>query len=408
MAFLSLLRSIRRCFKNSKSNALPPPSAPRKKRGGARGGRVGQARNGPRNVEDDDDCGSEERELDVRVLFCVFERLELVLGLIHLDRFPDSLKSLVQTIAEVPVMASDLSGNSSSYAKLGDLCSRILGEVLKAEHGDLSITAAEVLKLLSPLILMPKSQARAFALGFVVNRMMGMAKKSKEIKKAIVNFPKYLVHKAPERSEPRACAVESIMEVVRVMEYEDQVGFADYVVKMAQGKSHLRLLAVDLLQMLMMSLKDPLGMNSESGVENYWGLRCLEALILRCSDAIAGIRARALTNLAQLVGVLSVDDKSRSLLKEIVGFGNAGPSRPEGGMHDLLRKRCVDEKAAVRKAALLLISKLTALLGGAVDGAVLKTMGIACSDPLVSIRKAAVSALSEVELLSLSCSFSFN
>ncbi|KAL0376438.1 UNVERIFIED_CONTAM: Condensin-2 complex subunit D3 [Sesamum calycinum] len=55
----------------------------------------------------------------------------------------------------------------------------------------------------------------------------------------------------------------------------------------------------------------------------------------------------------------------------------------------------MDEKAAVRKAALLLISKLTALLGGELDEELLKTVGMACSDPLVSIRKVAISALSE-------------
>ncbi|XP_059648060.1 uncharacterized protein LOC132294275 [Cornus florida] len=397
MAFLSLLRSVRRSLKNPNSGSLPPPSAENRTRKKKGGGRAGPSRNRCRNDENDGD-ENEGRPFDVRELSPLLERLELVLGLIHLDRFLDSLKSLIQTVAEIPVMALELCGNSGIYTKLCDLCLRILSELLRPEHGDQAITAAEVLKLLSPLILMLKSQARTFALGFVVNRMMGMAKDSDEIKKAIVNLPKYLVQKAPERSEPRAAAVESIMEIVRAMEFEDQVVFADYVVKMAQGKAHLRLLAVDLISMLMMSLRDPLGLgvNSENGVENSWGLGCLEALIQRCSDATAGIRARALTNLAQLVGFLSADDRSRAVLKEVIGFGDEGCSRQEGGMKDLLRKRCTDEKAAVRKAALLLISKLTALLGGAFDTVVLKTMGMACSDPLVSIRKAAISALSEV------------
>lgn len=61
----------------------------------------------------------------------------------------------------------------------------------------------------------------------------------------------------------------------------------------------------------------------------------------------------------------------------------------------------MDEKAAVRKAALLLITKSTALMTRPVDDVILRTMGIACSDPLVSIRKAAVSALSEVTTSSL-------
>ena len=44
----------------------------------------------------------------------------------------------------------------------------------------------------------------------------------------------------------------------------------------------------------------------------------------------------------------------------------------------------------------LLVAELTGLFGSGFHGALLKTTGMACSDPLVSIRKAAVSALSEV------------
>ncbi|WJZ86890.1 hypothetical protein VitviT2T_006304 [Vitis vinifera] len=292
-------------------------------------------------------------------------------------------------------MALELCGNTASFDKLTHLCSRVLTEVLSSEHGDQATTAAEVLKSLSPLILLAKSEARTFALGFMMNRMMGMAKEFDGVKKAIVNLPRYLLQKAPEKSEPRALAVESVMEIVKTMEFEEQIGFVMYVVKMTQGKSHFRLLAVDLFPLLIMSLRDPLGVNTGNEVKNSWGLNCLEALIQRCSDATAGIRARALTNLAQIVGFLSTDDRNQVMLKEGMGFGSSSHQKLEGGVNDLLRKRCMDEKAAVRKAALLLITKLTGLLGGEFVGDLLKTMGMACSDPLVSIRKAAISALSE-------------
>ena len=87
------------------------------------------------------------------------------------------------------------------------------------------------------------------------------------------------------------------MEIVKTMEFEDQIGFVKYMVKMTQGKSHFRLLAVDLFPMLIMSLRNSLGINAGNEVKNSWGLNCLVALIQRYSDAIAGIRARALTNL---------------------------------------------------------------------------------------------------------------
>lgn len=395
MAFLSLLRSVRLAFKKPSLGSNQGSAGDirgRRKRGG---GRVGMRKDKGKNVEDsENEVG--EGGFNVKLMLRVLERLEKVLALVHLDRFTDSLRSLVQTVVEIPVMANELCGSSGNYEKLCRLCSRILSEVLKAEHGDQGLSAAEVLKSLTPLILLPKSQARSFTLGFLVKTMMKMTKDSDEIKKAVVNLPKYLVHKSPEKAEPRALAVESIGEIVKFLDFEDQIGFADYVVKMSQGKGQFRLLAVDLFLVLMMSIRDPLGLDSDNEVDNSWGVKCLEALIQRCSDLTAGIRARALTNLAQLLSILSVKDKSRDVLKKLMGAGHEGSSGPQGRLNDLLRKRCMDDKAAVRKASLILISKLTTLLGGSLDEDLLKIVGMACSDPLVSIRKAAISAISEV------------
>ncbi|KAF6161668.1 hypothetical protein GIB67_041776 [Kingdonia uniflora] len=387
ISFLSLLSSLRRSFKHrdgggDSGGGVSRRDNRRKRGGGGGGGGRGKGYRG--NVEEE--TGGDGERFDVRALYPLLERLELVLGKIHLDRFPDSLKSLIHTVAEIPITALECYENSSSYKTLSDLCFRILSAVLSPEHGDQTNVSVEILKSLSPAILLLKSQARTCALTFVTKKMMGVAKESGAVRKAIVYLPRYLVNKAPEKSEPRACAAESIMEIVRAMEKEDQVEFAKYVVKLTNGKARMRLLAVDLIPMLFMSLPDPLGLDV------LWGVRCLEALIQRCSDSAAGIRARALSNLAQVLGFLMGNFDIRDRLKEVVGVGNSRSSK----LNDLLRQRCVDEKAVVRKAALLLITKSTALLDGDVDEAILKTMGVACSDPLVSIRKAAISAFSEV------------
>lgn len=380
MAFLSLLRSIRRSLKAFKhvSGSGSHSSVNRKRKGGGR------------RVQRANDFNEDESEggFDARSLYLVVEKLELVVGLVYLNRFPDCLKSLIQTVVEIPVLLLE----SGGYEKLNVLCSGILIKLLRGEHGDLMSTAAEVLKSLMPLILMGKCQARSFALEFLMNGVMGVAKESDGVKNAVVNLPKYLVNKAPEKAEPRGLAVEAIMEIVKAMELEDQMGFVEYTVKLTKGKANLRLVAVDLILMLMMSTRDPLGVELDCEDSHSWGLSCLEALVERCSDSSAVIRARALSNLAQLVGFLSSDDRNRVILKKIMRFG-------DGQMNDLLKKRCVDEKAIVKKAALLLVSKLIGLFDGSVDGILLKTIGVSCSDPLVSIRKAAISALSEVSLL---------
>ncbi|XP_044479961.1 condensin-2 complex subunit D3-like isoform X2 [Mangifera indica] len=384
MAFLSLLRSIRRALKRPQhgANGGTRLTVTRKRKRGEK------ARGSKDITRSLNEFNEEESEYDGRTLLIVLEKLESVMGLIYLNRFPDSLKSLIQMVAEIPVLSLEMGASFGGYSGLTDLCSRILSRLLRSEHGDMASTAAEVLKSLTPLILMGKSQARTFALGFLRGKMMGLAKESDGVKKAVMNLPKYLANKAQEKAEPRGLAVEAIMEIVKAMEFKDQVGFAEYTVKMCQGKPNLRLIAVDLILMLMMSLRDRLCVDSDGKVEDSWGLSCLEALIQRCSDSSAAIRARALSNLAQLVGEFMSNEKNREVLKKVMGFR-------EGEMNTLLRIRCMDEKAAVRKAALMLVTKFTGLFGGSVDGVVLKTLGISCSDPLVSIRKAAISAISE-------------
>ncbi|KAJ6313642.1 hypothetical protein OIU77_015013 [Salix suchowensis] len=387
ISFLALLRSLRRAVKSphycpQEGNS----SGGAKKRKKRKRGGIVACNNGSGDGDGD------EVFFDARVFLSVIERLVFVLDLIHLNRFPDSLKSLVQTIVEILVLATGRE-MGEGFEILAGLCSKILCQVLKSEHGEEGETAAEVLKALAPLILMGKSQARSFAMRFVKSLMVGAGKTSDGVKKGVVNFPRYLVQKAPEKAEPRGFAVETILEIVRVMDVEDQVGFAEYVVKMTQGKANLRLLGVDLILNLMMLLKDPfIGMDLDCKLQDSWGFKCMEALIQRCSDSSSGIRARALSNLAHLAGFLSSDDKNRDVLKEVIGFGEM---EVEVGVNDILRKRCMDEKANVRKAALVLVTKLIAILGGNFDGIVLKTLGMACSDPLVSIRKAAISALSE-------------
>ncbi|GAB2289497.1 hypothetical protein Dimus_023807 [Dionaea muscipula] len=401
LAFLSLLHAIRRSFKNNNVGHSSPSQEQsylvggKGQKGRGRGRGRGRGKGISRTVSDFEDEGEGgESEFDVGLLFNVLERLELALGSVHLGRFPDSLKSLVQTAAQMPVLGTEPCLGPGNYKKLCDLCSGILAKVIRPEHGEMETTVAEVLKSLSPLIFSVKSQARTFAIAFVTRKMMAIAKNCAAANKGIVNLPRYLAQKAPERSEARASAVESIMEIVKMMEFEDQLMFVDYVVKMTEGKSHLRLLAVDLIPMLMTSLNNPSNMILDEEVENSWKVRCLRALNQRCSDAVAGIRARALSNLAQLVRILSSTVHDCMVLKKVMAIEHGKSGKAEGGMNDLIRNRCMDEKAVVRKAALLLISKLMTL-GDGFDGEVLKMIGMACSDPLVSIRKAAVSALSE-------------
>ncbi|KAI3412623.1 uncharacterized protein J3R85_017154 [Psidium guajava] len=90
---------------------------------------------------------------------------------------------------------------------------------------------------------------------------------------------------------------------------------------MRKGKSSFRLLTVALVVPIVMSLKDPLGVQANE-VNDLWELRCSQALIKRCSDSNSAIRACALSNLVHLVVVFANDDRSCKILKEVLGIGD--------------------------------------------------------------------------------------
>lgn len=235
-----------------------------------------------------------------------------------------------------------------------------------------------------------KSSARAAAVEFLVTKVVPLgAVGGEEANRKVVRYlPRYLAMKAPEKSDARGLAVEAIVEVVRAMEPREREDFAAYMVSMARGKAKGRLFAVDMvlaiLPVLLQSEADEFGLK-----EGSWGLKCVQVLVERCSDMVGGVRARALTNAAHALDILSERGVEVDRLQEVMMIGNMG-------LGELLRRRCIDDKAAVRKAALVLITKAIGLIGRPVDESLLSAMGAACSDPLVSIRKAALAAISEV------------
>ncbi|MQM18444.1 hypothetical protein Taro_051437, partial [Colocasia esculenta] len=337
-----------------------------------------------------DGVSSENGKTSVEdLLLQVLRLLESVLGRVRLDVISDGVKSLVEAVAGI------LNNPGVQHHRLSSFCFRIFYCVASGtQHGDPTLSGVEVLRSLAPAMFLPlKSPTRVSTLKFVSSQFVPIARDSDAIRKAMVYFPRFLAVKAPEKSEPRASAVDAIVEIVRTMEPDDQVAFTEFVNKLTQGKPQHRLLAVDLILSLMTTLSNPLGADGVDnlGVANHhtrWGVKCLQMLVERCSDVMAGIRARALTNLAHTIEFLSEDVKSHTFLQNLIA------SR-YGSFTGLLRKRCLDEKAAVRKAALLLIMKSISTIRQPIDEIILKTMGRACSDPMVSIRKVAVSALSE-------------
>ncbi|XP_048532322.1 condensin-2 complex subunit D3-like isoform X2 [Triticum urartu] len=293
-------------------------------------------------------------------------------GRLPLGEYPDALRSLIDTAAELAAF---------------NVLAAVLGSRYHAE------AVQDVIRALVPLVLSGgKSAVRSSAVEFLVRKIvpLGADEEGEEegIRKVVGYLPRLLAVKAPEKSEARGLAVEAIVEVVQAMEPLQREGFAAYLVAMSRGKAKGRLFAVDMvLAMLPVLLPSEI---DESGLqEGSWGLKCVQVLVERCSDSAGAVRARALTNAAHALDVLSERGVEVDRLQEVMKIGNMG-------LGELLRRRCIDDKAAVRKAALVLITKAIGLIGRPVDESLLTAMGAACSDPLVTIRKAALAAISEV------------
>ncbi|KAJ4785905.1 Condensin-2 complex subunit D3 [Rhynchospora pubera] len=352
--FLSILRSLRRSLKNQATSS--PDSTKQKPKTKA------HSKSKPSSKSEQTRQPGDISNLIVKVLGLISD----LLTRIQLESYNDTRKSLIDTITEIM--------GSSHYQALSNSCFRILRIIVsESGHGNRGEATVEILRSLAPLMLLSiKSPVRVGVIGFIGSEIVPLGNEDEGVKKALVFLPRFLANKAPEKAEPRACAVETILDITKVFNGEELLEFIDYVVKLAKGKPKLRLLAVDLILGL-------LNISKESDSGNSWRVVCLKTLVERCSDTVAGIRARAIGNIAQVFGEMS--DR-----REEIGME---------GFSDMVRRRCSDEKAAVRKAALVLITKAMGLIG-TVDASLLGVLGSACSDPLVSIRKAALLAISEV------------
>lgn len=444
--------------------------------------------------------GQDQREESAGLedVLLIMGALQRTLEVLSLKEHPDTFKVLVELVVDLPLLMADLAedddetGASRGAPKARKLHTKsgppsilimsfsILRGLLKPFHGDMMKTAVIILRALTPGILSTqaagnpyqKAQFRAAALEFVVREFL--APNRTLCCPAVVALTRFLCRHAPDKADGRAIAVEAVVTLVKALGLSEVREFGEFVAKLSRGTPRQRLLAVDIGLALFGKLPAPFeGVadtsdpemcraevdNAEdqcdSGEEATtcrspegnpvaplaagppWGLSCIEAILRRCSDVVPTIRARALSNLGQVVELLSDQARSRAHLQTLLGFanssdaghtvchvaaevatGNCGTSLPEvhrslvdgctltgshveseaghGYLGRLLRARCQDEKAGVRKSALFLLRKSVALLENPPDEETLRAMGNACADPLVSIRKAALNALTEV------------
>ncbi|CAM6033215.1 unnamed protein product [Sphagnum compactum] len=445
VAFNSLLRCVRASCKQTKSHGNNRDVASEKRNGSAERNRKG-TRKGKKVTSKErqqqplaDDSSVEGQEasaaVDAQEVLPVLVSLQCTLQLLHFKEHQESLKALIALLVDVPLLVSSGTEEDSEHRRSSpqtswshptsflSLSFAMLETLLASVHGDPLATVVLILRAVSPIFLLShtegtahqQAQVKAAALQFVKQQLLGSG--SSSMREAVNAFCHYLCFKAPERTDGRQVAVDAVLTLLRALSYGDWCQFASFLYRFSRSKAQRRLFAVDMSLALLMGLSDPFVAGNPTTVpleedgsagllensarrksptslhgdaENEgWGCTCLQILLDRSSDKLPSVRARSISNLAQAIEVLAKESSYHMHLQTLLGFITR-----DLGL--LMLQRCLDSKAAVRKAALVLMKKSASLLGRPPDGDIVEAMGAACGDTMVSIRKSALAALSEV------------
>ncbi|GBF90548.1 hypothetical protein Rsub_03119 [Raphidocelis subcapitata] len=195
-----------------------------------------------------------------------------------------------------------------------------------------------------------------------------------EVQEAVAALARHVCLKAPDRADPRANAVRAAAAMVPLLSQWEQDQFVGFVFNMSRSnKVGQRCLAVALARELLMHLPEPFkqstfeaaaqaggpapaGRDGEPAVAAPWSVVCLAALLHRCSDKAAAVRARALSDLAEVVACFGelltrdpASDEYRVAERFVAGLVAAAQlqlPRPAGAA----KKDAKAKKAAARRA----------------------------------------------------------
>ncbi|KAL1499117.1 hypothetical protein AB1Y20_013629 [Prymnesium parvum] len=420
VAFFDLVKALR---------ALLGGKAAAPKRGARKAGKAKRAaRGGAEESEEEEEeegakeaAGADEPQLLLRELL-------LLLRSVPLRAYPEPLAQLVELLASVA------SSHAAGYEALG-CC-------LRSEHGELDVTVSLVFKALLPVVTLAtdssgkaatSSQMDAVEFVAATWRSHG-ADAPPDARQTMLNAVQALLQHAsaacPDRAEPRAhvCAALSAL----LLKLPAQIG-ARYVLFLWRlsrtAKVSARTFAVEMagaaLEAAGRTSHSPL--HSDGTPQTLWRL-----LVQHASDKAAGVRAKALTCLASLLALLHAQPE-RALLALVQQplhlppspSAPATPSPPSGGeprgeglrspafaspsaslqsaaasmdaslpsLGALLTHRCVDERPAVRRAALGAIEAWALASGQQLSASQLSLLSLRCADTSPAIRKQAARAL---------------
>lgn len=219
----------------------------------------------------------------------------------------------------------------------------------------------------------------------------------------LVALVQHLFVRAPDRAELRQRVASAIIELIRALDCGQDKGRCLALIRRAtrSAKPANRGFAVEVAVKL---LQEPWLWARE-------GARALlDAVVSRCDDKAPAVRSKAAVAVALLLDLVSTNKCVEGLRDAIIataGWTNTGCGTGSK-LLEVLRSRCYDDKATVRRNAIqaleVLLMLSPSLAAGAAPGSAhmlsadIRLLAGRCNDVSVACRKAALSAISNLTL----------
>lgn len=397
--------------------------------------------------------GKDEEKDEREVLRHTVRLLTRVMELVGMKEQPEMIKVVVEALVELTAAedACPKRERPGPDRVVSERAYEALMRVVHRRHGDTRELAAMVLRALSPNVLLglggsgrqgkappapPKWRwtVQQDTLAFV--RKLGQS--TPEAMDAVAGLARHVAIRCPDKAEYRSSAVQAIGQMAMQMTPSEQRRLMGFMQRLSKApKPAQRLVAVEstgsLLNMLEGALDPQADINQReanspgSGSKECdltCGQLCLLTLVQRSSDKIPAVRSRALAclvvsleefeagdGLGAVVEIMKMTEHSPIMKfspgKEgcMSGVDAGTGCLPESSEHKgslyqtllkLVHRRCMDEKAAVRKSAVLLLSLLLVSKQKALCRDDVQALESSCLDPLVSIRKVALAAVLQI------------
>ena len=360
------------------------------------------------------------------------EQAKQMLDCFSLQTFPDSIAHS----AEVLVSAAFCGASRTQELAFSCLCS-----LSSRKHGPLDNGFMQVLKSMAPWLLeIPTAAVGASALASISKKAVDFVAEyldSIGVEDDLLTAQKYvcvlyqqLCIRIVEKAPLRAQASSVISGLVEVLIRHGGKAAIDEVISFLRryarnSKPAFRLFGVEMASVLLIQNR-----LSDAEAQSAADIAIIGILEERASDKMPGVRAKSLTCIASAMQYDAVSDAFRlSMSSEVsdkrtslsasmevepdggaaaVDSSAAGPSCPEveaaeagGSFLETVKRRCLDGKSAVRKAAVQVMETHALSLlrrGRAPAEEDVEAMRMRCSDASVLVRKQALDSITAVLL----------